>query len=273
MINYESWNEWGNIHSEPDQQKRLCSGKSGACTPISVDSNHQEGVFRGSSGTYATNLSSCTCGDFMRRRLPCKHMYRLAIELGAIEEIAISNLSLVPTPKKDGIPFGDAVTIVESLSDDTQKLLKNILSDISAKNPYAYVSKCECLNQLLLAKIVSVNVDLKTLLLGHPRNDLNELIAGIGVVCKKNMRREVLVDWCLENIPDKIVDMCNKSTTVVLTPAFSPRRSNLYKYLHRKFDDLSIFGEFGETSVRLCDTELPYDIATEYLIKYGYYKR
>ena len=31
---------------------------------------------------YEVYLENCTCMDFMRRKLPCKHMYRLAHELG-----------------------------------------------------------------------------------------------------------------------------------------------------------------------------------------------
>lgn len=34
---------------------------------------------------YDTTLSSCTCADFEERKLPCKHIYRLAKELGIID--------------------------------------------------------------------------------------------------------------------------------------------------------------------------------------------
>lgn len=34
---------------------------------------------------YDTTLSSCTCMDFQERHLPCKHIYRLALELGIID--------------------------------------------------------------------------------------------------------------------------------------------------------------------------------------------
>ncbi|WP_352426190.1 SWIM zinc finger family protein, partial [Aminomonas paucivorans] len=32
--------------------------------------------------TYETSLDWCTCTDYARRHLPCKHMYRLANEVG-----------------------------------------------------------------------------------------------------------------------------------------------------------------------------------------------
>ncbi len=34
-----------------------------------------------------TSLTKCNCADFERRKLPCKHIYRLAVELGIIEII------------------------------------------------------------------------------------------------------------------------------------------------------------------------------------------
>ena len=43
----------------------------------------------GSNGnTYITTLNSCTCPDFVHRRIPCKHMYRVAIELGQLSAMS-----------------------------------------------------------------------------------------------------------------------------------------------------------------------------------------
>lgn len=37
-----------------------------------------------SNNVYQTTLSSCTCEDFKHRHIPCKHMYRLALEIGLL---------------------------------------------------------------------------------------------------------------------------------------------------------------------------------------------
>ncbi|MDD3394886.1 MAG: restriction endonuclease [Anaerotignum sp.] len=37
-----------------------------------------------SGNTYSTSLSSCSCKDFQIRKQPCKHMYRLGLELGLL---------------------------------------------------------------------------------------------------------------------------------------------------------------------------------------------
>ena len=39
-----------------------------------------------SGNTYTTSLKECTCPDFEKRHLPCKHMYRLALDRGIIDE-------------------------------------------------------------------------------------------------------------------------------------------------------------------------------------------
>lgn len=47
-----------------------------------IDKKKMEAEAIGSSGAYAVTVDSCTCGDFVKRHLPCKHMYRLAEECG-----------------------------------------------------------------------------------------------------------------------------------------------------------------------------------------------
>jgi hypothetical protein len=50
---------------------------------ISIKRDVPEGLFQGSAKKpYVTTLKACTCKDFALRQLPCKHMYRLAHELG-----------------------------------------------------------------------------------------------------------------------------------------------------------------------------------------------
>lgn len=69
-------------HEDQEQVKRQKSALDKKLTPISIDKENLSAVFRGSSEDYITTLSSCQCVDFRRRELPCKHMYRLAMELG-----------------------------------------------------------------------------------------------------------------------------------------------------------------------------------------------
>lgn len=76
------WEQWDSIHGLADQLKRQKSARDKKTTPISIDRENETGIFKGSGkADYVTTLSNCTCTDFSRRKLPCKHMYRLAHEL------------------------------------------------------------------------------------------------------------------------------------------------------------------------------------------------
>lgn len=82
-MTFGNWNE--QIHEDPEQVKRLQKAQKADTTPDSIDLELQTGIFKGSGKKpYVATLDSCTCGDFIRRQVPCKHMYRLAMELSLI---------------------------------------------------------------------------------------------------------------------------------------------------------------------------------------------
>lgn len=82
-MKFGCWEE--SVHESSDQQKRLNSARLAATSPLSVDAENQCAVFKSSGqNPYNTTLNSCTCVDFFRRKLPCKHIYRLAMEIGSI---------------------------------------------------------------------------------------------------------------------------------------------------------------------------------------------
>lgn len=79
-----AWFVPGNAtHDEPDQiKRRLTAEKIKACA-VKVDTDMQTATIQGSEAEpYVVTLNSCTCIDYTMRGLPCKHMYRLAQELG-----------------------------------------------------------------------------------------------------------------------------------------------------------------------------------------------
>lgn len=80
-----TFGQWpAEVHDEPDQKKRQKSALDKKLTPLSVDFNEESAVFKGTSkNQYFTTLAGCSCVDYGMRKKPCKHMYRLAMELGA----------------------------------------------------------------------------------------------------------------------------------------------------------------------------------------------
>lgn len=70
------------IDSHPEQIKRMEKAKGTKMSPVSIDYTEQTAIFAGSGKKpYETTVTSCTCRDFFVRRLPCKHIYRLRMEM------------------------------------------------------------------------------------------------------------------------------------------------------------------------------------------------
>ena len=82
-----------NLHLEFDQLKRQKSALS--LKMLSIDRNLKIGTIK----NYSVTLENCSCIDFSRRKKPCKHMYRLAMDLG-IFEVAEKNLKDFQTKAK-----------------------------------------------------------------------------------------------------------------------------------------------------------------------------
>lgn len=133
MDNSETWNVWSEIHSAPGQEKRLDSARAAACTPLQVSQCGGTAEFKGSGGVYHTSLNSCGCEDFRSRNLPCKHMYRLALELGLIPGPFYSYLH-------GGYDWKQVIEIVERLPDDVQREFSSHLKD-SSTSPAPYRRK------------------------------------------------------------------------------------------------------------------------------------
>lgn len=67
-----------------DDVKRLQSALGIAAKKITLDRENGAAVIQGSGAEpYEVTLEKCTCADYSMRRQPCKHMIRLAVELGA----------------------------------------------------------------------------------------------------------------------------------------------------------------------------------------------
>lgn len=99
-------NFWSNnaLHQDPEQIKRQKSALNKKLTPIIIDRGKSYCEIKGSGReSYKITTSSCTCSDFTRRKLPCKHMYRLAHYLNLFELPGqVKESSVVPLREADG---------------------------------------------------------------------------------------------------------------------------------------------------------------------------
>lgn len=263
----ELWNQWEGCHDSADQQKRQASASKSACTPIEINFITHTGKFQGSSGNHTTSLVHCSCIDFNRRRLPCKHMYRLAMELGLMESDFASNTSDIPHPVKKQ-KLLDSISIIESLSDEAQILLKNILCNMNSSLPCKCVSRSSEISALLSSGLL-VETDSPSVQLSFYKfTELKKRLCNLGLTCTIRKKQE-LIDWILENASDRISELCNDSVVVCASEFIKVRK--VYMYLYRKYDFLAIFDGSDICDVPLLQTELPDDDVTFLLQRFGYY--
>lgn len=123
-----SWE--ASTHQTEDQQKRLANSKAASCTPSVLDKYNCCANFHGRRGNYEAHLDCCTCTDFARRHLPCKHIYRLAIDLGVLG-------GTVSAYTRGGYSWKEAVEIIEAYPEAVQEeFLLHFYSSKDKPDPY-----------------------------------------------------------------------------------------------------------------------------------------
>lgn len=259
-------------HETEFAQKRIKSAKSAKLTPIKIDKEDLYGYFQGSHGRYETFLDSCPCGDFIRNKLPCKHIYRLAIELGLMNENTESDKNAIPTPKKERVSLDEQIDIVESLSINAQFRLAQIAACVNSSTPtYSTVLDTEIIELLNSEIVIDTDPENHKINFGK-KAEIIELLEREQIPYKKNDKVSVIKQICTENIPQKAKERFGEIICMSIPTKYSPQQ--IHFYLHRKFDTEEWYDENMRLHIeRLLETELPNDNITEQLIKRGYYHK
>lgn len=94
----QGWDMWdASIHHAPGQLDRAERGSHLSQLPnIRYAPQFQIAKVVGTSGVYLTSYKHCSCPDFRKRHLPCKHMYALAMALDGNPEKKISHFDNYP---------------------------------------------------------------------------------------------------------------------------------------------------------------------------------
>lgn len=266
------WNKWSGSHDSPDQQKRIASAKKSACTPVSLDQEACTGTFKGSSGTHTTALDHCSCVDFNRRRLPCKHMYRLAMELGAFQTDFESDKSAIVEPQSSvhRERLSETIKVVETLTDDQQRLLLEIVRSVNSKSPTICCKSTPDLQVLLDCNLIEAVPDFKTCLAKYKKPELITLATSFGLEPDKKLLKPELINYIIENA-SKELETCTLTYTVVQTCEHI-RRRQVHMYLHRKFEGTGNYMlSIGVGHASGLHEVFPDDAVTDLLIQYGYY--
>ncbi len=225
------------MDNHPEQLKRIKSAQSAKTTPSSIDREKRTGIFPGSGKKpYETTLQSCTCRDFFVRGLPCKHIYRLKIELGLLD---IKRLAKELPNNNPEFAFDEVTTELEKLTEKNQQTIQIFLYKVLYhKEPYLPIIINNETAELLTCPLLRTETqDLPEYALRiFGRNQLIDILDEHGISgFKRNSSQKNLILWCIENVPD-IWAVFPKVTLLCFSDSFQKARRKTYSYLLRKYD-------------------------------------
>lgn len=220
--------EWLTISDDADK-KRLESAKKRELTPKEI-SDDGVGIFVGSSGNYNTTLLSCECVDFARRKRPCKHIFRLAIELGIIEEQAVSDARFHRVHKSNNcLSVEDAKEIISSFPIETIQYLRDIMYEMlyHRKRKVVGCIVSEEIESLKNCNVISYVDDKLSALDPIGRNEMIRRLKqhSITSYVGKAKSSETLAFWIVENV---------KNFDAIFPDVVAVRLSDCYEGIARK---------------------------------------
>lgn len=263
------------VHTTDYALKRIKSAKAAKMTPIKIDETDCYGYFQGSHGRYETWLEHCPCGDFRRGKLPCKHIYRLAIELGILNTAAEHNPDAIVVPKSERVSLDKTIDIVEQSSEKAQRKLLLIASGVRSTSPAYKIALSKEIEELIDSGIIIEASSGKREIKFGRKNEIVQFLEKECIAYDKNLKKADLERVCMECAPEKAKEQFGEIISITIPSKFSPQ--SIHYYLHRKYDNASSYDETEKvvkySQTPLLDTDLPNDDITEQLIKRGYYSR
>lgn len=273
----EKWkSSWdSSIHKSDYAAKRIKSAKSAKLTPMKIDTADCYGYFQGAHGRYETRLDSCPCGDFRRSNMPCKHIYRLAIELGVMNEEVSTDKNLIPELNVNKIHLSETLDVVETLSTEAQHELLYIAYSTTSDNPFKQIDADKIADELLKSGIISDDgTGINETILFGTKPEIIDFLVKQNIKHNKSHKKDILEKLCITSAPDAAIKHFGvRRWYNVRIPAIYSRQK-IHFYLHRKYDSEAIVDEnCNVLDIPLLETDLPDDNVTDELIKRGFYKR
>ncbi len=273
----EKWkSSWdSSIHESDYAAKRIKSAKSAKLTPIEINPIDCYGYFQGAHGRYETWLDSCPCGDFIRSKLPCKHIYRLAIELGVMNEEVSTDQRAIPELNIHKVSLSETLDIVETLSTEAQHELLSIAYSTTSNNPFKQIDADKIADELLKSGIISDDgTGINETVAFGTKLEIIDFLVKQNIEHKKSDRKKILEKLCITGAPDAAAKHfgIRRWYNVRISAIYS--RQKIHYYLHRKYDSETIVDDdLTARNIPLLETNLPDDNVTDELIKRGFYKR
>ena len=174
---------------------------------------------RNTNNIYITSLSNCECEDFKKRHFPCKHMYKLAYELGIIDENwDLSGLS------------SELKGLLDSLSPTAIHTLIRLMDNY--RNTFKFQVSKRTASPLVKNGFL-IEDNLYELLLDKNYNK-NELLAFLSpspscTVSAKDKKSQI-IRYIIDSEPKLLKALCDKCYTVSFSDIVNDNFDYIYRY-------------------------------------------
>ena len=210
------------LHSEPSQVQR-----QKAALVLNVQLINQSDC-SGKINDYAVSLYNCSCRDFSLRHKPCKHMYRLAHELGifhlsgnVVNDSSVKNSSTIASDKQN------VLSVVSSLNETDKNILYQVMYSYlyRSKKPVAF--ELSAISPVMFNKglLSRVECDFDSLADHVRKSELSSLIKSHG--CKIKLTKKItILEELRDNYPGLFQSIIDKLLFVIPSPIIlaSPRK-------------------------------------------------
>ena len=229
-------------HYDKQQIARQKSAASGKVILTQLCQDAESGIFSGRGNkAYNTNLKWCDCIDFARRSLPCKHMYKLAFELGCFD---LSHLGATTTGEKQAVD--DFIeTVVTVLPEDEARKLKYHLHHVVRSRTEGRIrirpNELSSVKALIGQKlIVEMDYSFEDAVADFTVSDLKSILEEFNIAVPVKAKRSDVVLLVKAHIPDVIMQRFpekRKWVTFELNSCFEPYWGSLWHRLTKEYPD------------------------------------
>lgn len=207
------WSKWNDCHEYPSQVRRQERAREAMLTPISI--NGQCARFQGEEDQYQTTLLTCDCCDFQKRHKPCKHMYRLAMELDLFPRGDMQtdvNAIRIPLSQQPKIT-ADLVVLINSYPAEQRSELKMLLYAIVIHKEPAFAQVFPLVTALADNGFFQSERDFLFLIDHYPKRKLSQKIEALGIdfpadlktqTAKREYVREHITEYSAQLFPDEV---------------------------------------------------------------------
>lgn len=207
------WTKWKDCHDHPSQVDRQERAREAILTPLSISG--QRAQFQGEEDQYRTTLLTCSCPDFKKRHKPCKHMYRLAMELDLFPRGNMqtdANAIRIPASQHSKIT-ADLIALIDSYPTEQQSDLKMLLYTLVIHKEPALTPVFPLVAALADTGCFQTERDFLFLFDHYPKRKLSQKIDALGIgfpadlktqTAKREYVREHITEYGEQLFPDEV---------------------------------------------------------------------